>query len=577
MLIMLIPTSVFLMCYAYFFSDYYAHSLKKELHNKNAMLTTQISDLADNMSFISLELLNRSSFLNSIKKLYFNSDTPQKITKNYAEIADDMVTYGYFQDTYQIIWLDKNGYYYNTNFQVAEQLRVHRISQEELASYQWYADVTASGMGPVFLNLKETAVTDETGSSISFVRSIAAPTDRIGLLIVQVDLSERLYLFEALENSGADYAIAAEDGSVLYASERFPEAATAELLGQQEDDVCTVDGQQYMVSVCKDAGTGIHTVALFPKSIYWQRLAVSLLPSMVVIFLAVVLTSVWIVHFSKRFSRPLLELTDMIRETTLDDLRRPRQLDMVKAPDEVQYLHTAYLHMLGRIDAMVEEKLAWVSREAEMRLRFLQYQINPHFIYNTLNVIGIMGVEAHSEKIHEACQMLAQLLRYSLEDYSKKATFQEEVSSIHAYLRLMKLRYEYKLHYHLDYDQRLGEYSIARFTLQPFVENVFEHAFDSDHPTVTLRIALEMDGEMWRITVEDNGAGMTRETEEKLRQSIDQSLAAGQAGDLPVADDGIGVKNTIVRLFVLTNGELTYDIQRGESGCRIMLCGRLMR
>lgn len=581
MLIMLIPISAYLILYAYFISDSYTQSLQEEFDSKTEMLTTQVYEMTNNMSFISLELLNRSSFLDSIRKLYFNADTVQKVAAYYTDVANAMVTYGFFQNTYELVWIDGNGYYYNTTFTVAEQQRVHQISQEALAEYAWYADVTESGTAPVLLNLGSTAVTGEAGTSISFVRGIAAPTKRIGLLIVQVDLSDRPYLFGALEDAGANYGIFSGDGAPLYVSQDFPQMSEAQALACLDGGAhsVTVDGRHYMVSVFQKGDMGLFSIALFPRSIYLQQLTSSLLPALSMALLTIVLTAIWILRFSKRFSSPLMELTAMIRETTLEDLGQPREIDLAHAPEELQYLQKSYLYMVGRVNTMVDEKLDWVSKEADMRLRFLQYQINPHFMYNTLNVIGIMGVEANSEKICEACQMLSQLLRYSLEDYRKKAAFREEVASIHAYLSLMKLRYEHKVSYDVDYDPRLDECLIARFTLQPFVENVFEHAFDAEHPVVALKIQIGLENGQWRILIQDNGAGMSEDTLEKLCQSIDRSMHSEPDAAMPQeVYDGIGVKNTIVRLHVFFGGAFWYKIENsGTGGCQITLRGKVMR
>lgn len=582
MLIMLIPISVYLILYAYFLSDSYTQSLQEEFDNKTEMLTTQVFELTNNMSFISLELLNRSSFLDSIRKLYFNADTAQKAAIYYANVADAMVTYGFFQNTYELVWIDGNGYYYSTTFTVSEQQRVHQIPQTELAEYDWYTSVTEAGTTPVLLNLGSTAVTSETGNSISFVRGIAAPTKRIGLLIVQVDLAGRPYLFEPLEDAGADYGIFSGDGVSLYASAHFPQMSEAQALAYVQSGGAhnvNINGQRYMVSVFQKGDMGLFSIALFPHSIYLKQLAVSLLPALSVALLTISLTAIWIIRFSKGFSRPLMELTSMIRETTLDDLRQPREIDLVHAPEELQSLQKSYLYMVGRVNTMVDEKLDWISKEADMRLRFLQYQINPHFMYNTLNVIGIMGVEAHSAKIYEACQMLSQLLRYSLEDYRKKATFQEEVASIHAYLSLMKLRYEHKVSYNVSYDSRLDEYLITRFTLQPFVENIFEHAFDMEHPVVSLQIRIGLENEEWRILIRDNGAGISEDTLKKLCQSIDLSMRS-ESDSTPPQEiyEGIGMKNTIVRLHVFFHGAFHYKIENNiDGGCQITLWGKLMR
>ncbi len=576
----LVPILIFLLVYFCIFGGTNRKNLQAEFDAEVKMLTMQVNDLFSNMSFISLELLNRSDFFSSIKQLYYNSADPQSVTENYNKVASSMVNYAYFQDTFEIIYLDANGYYYNTAIG-RNSYALQCITEEEFSALTWPDEADDAGGAAVLLDLGDNQMQNGDGPMLSLVRSISAPTVRIGFLIVQVPVEKRDYLFSPLTENGAEFGIFSESGAVLYCSEGFPRLSgqdTLEFQNKSGKRYVAGNGEQYMVSVWQEEETGVFTAALYPSYLLTQSLLSNMLPGLLVAALLLALTAVWIVFFSKQFSQPLLNLTDTIRETTLDNLKQPRQLDLSNASDEVLYLHNAYLEMRERLNTMVHEKMELLTLQAEQRYRFLQYQINPHFMYNTLNMIGIMGMEAGEMKICQSCQMLAKLLRYSLRDYRERTTFREEIDTIHTYLDLMKIRFEHKIFYVVNYDEELNPYQIPRFTLQPFVENIFEHAFNPEHKVITVLIQARVDQDQWRISISDDGCGIAPEDIERLRTSIDRYFENEYDHDrINDVYDGIGMKNTIARLHVFFHGQFSYEISNDETGgCLISLRGALM-
>ena len=110
------------------------------------------------------------------------------------------------------------------------------------------------------------------------------------------------------------------------------------------------------------------------------------------------------------------------------------------------------------------------------RSNSLQAQINPHFLYNTLNVIGIMGTESHNPDIYDACRRLSSLMRYAIADKNgRNSIIGWEIENITDYLELMKLRFEHRVEYQVFCEEMLKNTEIPRLIFQPFVENVFEH------------------------------------------------------------------------------------------------------
>lgn len=576
----LVPLLIFLFIYSGLLFLHNKKTMQSEFDMQTRILTTQIDDLYSNMSFISLQLLNRQEFFTAIKQLYYASPDSGTVMDNYAKVVSSMANYQYFQDTYEIIYLDSHGYYYSTEI-FSNNNRVRRLSEDELDSYDWLKQALNKDTKTIIMPIGKNSTSQLSEPCFSLVQTISAPTITIGSLIIQIPVESRDYLLEPLRSLHAAFGIYSNDRELLYSSDSFPQLSEGELndfLQQNGAGSYRSLSGRYTVYVSQDSSSGVFTVAMFPYHLYWDQILDSLLPMLLVTVVLILMIILWVLHFSREFSRPLGELTNTIRQTTLDNLAKPEPLDLSIAPNEVQYLYTTHLHMQDHLNAMIQEKMELLTLQAEQRYRFLQYQINPHFMYNTLNVIGIMGMEANQQKIFQACEMLAQLLRYSLQDYRHRTSFQEEMSNIHTYLELMKMRFEHKIHFLVDYDRELDPYQLPRFTLQPFVENIFEHAFDADHKVVTISLKAEVDQDQWKITITDNGAGITAETIATLRNTVDRYFEKEYRHDhANEVYDGIGIKNTLARLHVFFHGEFSYDIiNPAEGGCQVILHGALI-
>ena len=405
------------------------------------------------------------------------------------------------------------------------------------------------------------------------------PQRTIGCLYVQVDLSKNNDVLEPLYDYGATWAVYASDGTRLCCDDQYPDIQLdLQSYGEESTQIVKNAGaEKYMVSVSAGENGNFYVAAVYPLRLMWQEPVWNLLPYLVLTVIILAVAFYFIDRYSKLLSDPLSQLADMMQKTTLDNLKQPHHFYTENLPDEIISLYQSYSVMSDRITDMVQDKINWMKKMAEQRYRYLQYQINPHFLYNTLNVIGIMGEEAGQRSVFEACKTLTHLLRYSLVDFMKPSTFQEEFSSIHAYLNLMKLRFEHKVSYDIVYDQGLDRYCLPRFSIQPFVENVFEHAFDDEHGQVTILIRGEIRDDRWVITIRDNGKGFDSVKADRIQAYIVRYMEHMKDSDIQFqSEDGIGIINTVTRLMVYFRQDFSYGIlSNPEGGCTIELSGAL--
>lgn len=190
------------------------------------------------------------------------------------------------------------------------------------------------------------------------------------------------------------------------------------------------------------------------------------------------------------------------------------------------------------------------AKHLQMQANFnlLQTQINPHFIYNTLNVISGRGLSLGDESIGGICENIANMLRYSVSTEDKTALLSDEIAHVSNYLNLQKTRYEHRLTYSIDVSEELRNLQIAKLVLQPFVENSIVHGYKNGKQVMNISIVGRVEGDRWTLTISDDGAGFTEESLQKLKESI--ANVDNSKRPLELSLGKIGVINTYVRLHM---------------------------
>lgn len=211
-----------------------------------------------------------------------------------------------------------------------------------------------------------------------------------------------------------------------------------------------------------------------------------------------------------------------------------------KRKDEIGELTESFNYMLEEINTLIrqvyQEKIAQKNAEVQA----LQAQINPHFLYNTLDSINWMLIDREENDISDIIISLGSLMRYSIEDENAFVPLGRELEYVLCYLKIQKNRLEDKLEYQISADESLEAYMVPRLILQPVVENAITHGIEPGRQRGNIRIAAEDYGEEILISVEDDGIGMTQDQLEHLRDENPDVEKEGHTG--------IGIRNVDRRL-----------------------------
>jgi two-component system sensor histidine kinase YesM len=261
-------------------------------------------------------------------------------------------------------------------------------------------------------------------------------------------------------------------------------------------------------------------------------------------FLAVSLLLAWLLW--KMVYRPLTNFHKEIKLLTNNE--SPSPLLRTHIPEFDQLLDK-FRDMKGQIWSLFNEVQQKEKRRANLEVEKLLYQINPHFLMNTLDTVHWLSVMNGQQEIDRIVSSLNKLLHYNLGKLGQTSTIRDEVDALKQYLILQKVRYDFEFQVKIDVDPSILDTPIPRFILQPLVENSLYHGF-SDNGRIEVRIAAR---EMIEISIKDNGSGMTQ-------AEIDQLMNSEQVEREKVGM-GIGMNYVKRMLEVYYNGKARFRIE----------------
>ena len=276
-----------------------------------------------------------------------------------------------------------------------------------------------------------------------------------------------------------------------------------------------------------------------------REVATSLLTTMRILIIMLIIIIIFILVFSRRLSErmtePITGLVNMTEKLAGGDFTASYHTD---SGDEMQILAESFNNMAKEIETLVEDIHKEQENAKDAELRLLQEQINPHFLYNTLDAILWMTEAGENQKAIQVIQQLSSFFRISLSKGQSEITIKNEMEHIKSYLEIQRFRYQDILDYEIDFDEDILDYHIQKLTLQPIVENALYHGIKNKRSGGKIRVTGTKDGDKGqyiRFVIEDNGIGMKEEELERLRKLI--------TGEIVLDDQrGFGMANVEKRL-----------------------------
>ena len=274
---------------------------------------------------------------------------------------------------------------------------------------------------------------------------------------------------------------------------------------------------------------------------------------------------------SRRIAQPLTEIHQFLSQS--DSAKKFRQISLKDSGVvEIDRLRDSLNSSIRAQEAATESLLVMKESEIQAQMLALQAQMNPHFLYNSLNTIGAMAEEGMTEEVTSMCQDITSILRYISSDKESVSTVEEELEHCSLYLNCMKMRFKDKLTYEFDIDDDLLERKIPKLCIQLLIENSVKFV-SKTAPPWHIRVEGYIDAGLWLISVKDNGPGFDPEVDRHLRSQMDEILKYSRLPSLEL--DGMGILNIFIRFYLLFGRAFLFQFGNlPEGGAFVIVGGR---
>ena len=430
---------------------------------------------------------------------------------------------------------------------------------------------TKQAVGGVSLSAShvQNLVADDYRWVITLSRVIRNPytNERQGLFFIDLNYDTISNLCEksAMGEHGYVFILDAA-GNVIYHPKQ--QLLYTGLIEEEIDKVLSC-GEDYFITDGRDGC--LYTMSVSDKT-GWTVVGVSYLDEMMetrrwitwTFFLtAVVLVSVAVLlsgFLADRITLPILKLRESMREVEKGNFEKASVV--VTEKNEIGSLGNSFNLMTRKIQELMAQNVEEQKEKRKIELRALQSQINPHFLYNTLDSIIWMAESGENEEVVQMTAALATMMRQSFNNKAEIVSLEAEIEHVESYLMIQKLRYMDKLNFSVSLEEGIRECPIVKLVLQPLVENAIYHGIRYKNGSGTVRVIAKREGEEIHITVEDDGVGMS---EQALQHIFDEHKVNYNS-------NGVGVYNVERRLKLYYGNAygLFYESERNR-GTRVLM------
>nr|WP_296484224.1 sensor histidine kinase [uncultured Acetatifactor sp.] len=350
---------------------------------------------------------------------------------------------------------------------------------------------------------------------------VSLKQEQIGFAKLEIYM-ERLFAPATEDGSSFRTAVFDEEMQCRYRTDGVEETEALACLeeirknGREDESVRIINGQ--MVCVRNLETCGLKFLLFFGTDGMEQKRREVNSTIIPLILLVMGIDSIGCYLFAGMFSRRVTILVNKFKRVETGDFSAT---EPISGNDELKVLDDQFTHMLETINALIRENYVQELEKKETELQNLQLQINPHFLYNTLETISSIAAVRQAFTVCDLCGRLGEIFRYSLgKDYGEFVTVEQELHHVENYVFIQKVRYgdKFEVFYHIEPEVR--QCMILRFILQPVVENAILHGIAPMTGNGTLKISVGRQGEILYVKVEDNGIGMDSIRKSELEEYI---------------------------------------------------------
>ncbi len=533
-----------------------------------------VDNLFQNFSNISYLAFSTPEFTERCKIHYTLSPTEQSISHEiFSEAAAELLVLQnelssvVLYDTEYREVFSLHHYTTNHNSMFARQLSVN---QDLISSILAPADKKAYGNTSYgFFTYK--GYSNKLPSYVYSVRKLRTfqPHEDAGYLVLIAPVAELTSIFTS-DTSISNILFLNDQNRIVYESsgawigytldEYNSEISNVFTEKQNDYYEITQDGKQMLVSGQESSYSGWKVVTMQEtETVYYTANKVTSLLVILFIFMLIV-TLIFIMVFISYITKPLVIMSSYLHAM---DLNNPGEKMQHKVHSKELFILTeAYNTMLEKIKTMLENEYKAVIREKEYHLSLLQMQIQPHFLYNTLDTIRMSALINHDQPTADMILELSDFFRRSITS-EQIILLEDEFAQMTSYLSLLQMRYT-NLETQISLDEHLRYVEIPSFILQPLVENAFNHGLKPHGCIGCIWVTAQIISDAaFEIIIQDNGDGTSEETIQQLNQKLNH-LSDEKIDNYSVSN--IGLLNISWRLYNFYKEQVHICVGNHEQG-----------
>ncbi|MFD0693598.1 sensor histidine kinase [Paenibacillus sp. GCM10027628] len=393
--------------------------------------------------------------------------------------------------------------------------------------------------------------------------------------IITADVSEdqlSRFISPSGNIAGQKLLLLDENGNVIYDSSSNEWTGRPEVAGSlysltraaAASQTISIGGQKYVASSLKLDSRAWYLVSLSPLSELTGT--IDEISRVIQIFLiAYLLCCVSVViYFTVHFTQPVVRLVRLMRKTEKGQFRHPSIGS--DRNDEVGWLYRGFISLSQQIETLIEEAARSERKKKELEFQVLSHQINPHFLYNTLESIRWKAEAYGRSDISEMVAALGNLLRLSLNQGKEITTLQREIEHLRSYVQIEQARMGQSIRILYAVEPELLPLPFMRLLLQPLVENAIQHSIRDNFEAGKILVSARREKNDIVIDVSDNGKGIPPDILDKLNRDLkDEPMQS-------TGTRGVGLRNVNERLRLYFGEEYRLQIESDSaSGTKITL------
>lgn len=374
---------------------------------------------------------------------------------------------------------------------------------------------------------------------IVLIQNVRKNQQLIGYAVCGFPLDALSPSFTRMDREGSMLVIADEQGGYLFGTKHLP----SDIKFDFSQKSFSLREDNYYVTSKKVRGMDWQIVSLISEENLYQEL--HNFRNMILLYgilLTIVLEIIAFFIYHSIYD-PMNNILTTMR--SIDEERSLVQRVVDDGNDEVHQVAVNFNELLDRIEELVKTVESEQEQKRETQFQLLQAQINPHFLFNTLNTLHFLALMNDDKPVGEGISALAKLLRNTITDQKDEVSVAEEIENLKNYIIIQKLRYGDLFETVYNIDEEVKDCKILKFLLQPIVENSILHAFEEDREHQLLTIRAQKYHHYLKISIGDNGKGF----KPKERKNSNRNLS------------GIGIDNISERIRLMYGEKYSMQIQ----------------